>query len=76
MLKSDAWICLVSQRKTGKHFKREHTEKRNILSGDKMKKWIKTVKAFLSLKSLIVQMGSAYPAVAGSISVMATELCV
>lgn len=51
----------VSQRKTGKCFNREHTEKRNILSGDKMKKGIKTVKAFHSLKSLIVQVGVCSP---------------
>ena len=46
-------VYKVSQRKTGKCWNREHTEKRNILSGDKMRKWIKTGKAFLSLKSLI-----------------------
>lgn len=52
----------ISQRKTGKCFNREHTEKRNILPGEKMqKKWTKTIKAFLSLKSLIVQMGVCLP---------------
>lgn len=36
----------VSQRKTGKYFNREHIEKRNIFSGDKMKKWIKLLRLF------------------------------